>query len=114
MHKNLLCCGTLALLLGVAAGPLAAAENLKIERVPFGSGVQNAQGTENASPVGDLQVWHVPQYMPGFPTAATIWPRVVEVRCVDDLCEGYAITPQMGSGEYLFFRPIYEKSGEKK
>ncbi|MCJ0763068.1 hypothetical protein [Variovorax terrae] len=92
-------------LLGCFAGSVAAAD-LQIERVPLGSGLQNAEGFENASPVGDLDVWHVPQYMPGYPTAATIWPRVVEVRCTDEFCEGYYITPEMGRGEYLFFRPV--------
>jgi hypothetical protein len=40
---------------------------LRIERVPMGSGLQNAKGTDNAEPVGDLGVWHVPQYMAGVP-----------------------------------------------
>ncbi len=87
----------------------AATPELRIERRLFGSGLQNARGTENAQAVGDLGVWHVPQYMPGFPTAATIWPRVVEVRCVNDLCSGYDITPEMGRGEYLFFRKAADK-----
>jgi hypothetical protein len=50
-------------------------------------------------------VWHVPQYLPGFPTAATIWPRVIILQCASDLCSGYEITPEMGRGEYLFFVP---------
>lgn len=53
---------------------------------------------------------HVPQYMPYYPTAAVIWPRVVEVPCekteAGELrCEGYNWTPAMGRGEYLFFVP---------
>jgi hypothetical protein len=85
----------------------ASIAGLKIERVHLGSGSQDAAGTENAEPVADYGVWHVPQYLPGFPTAATIWPRVVEVQCAEDnACAGYFITPAMGRGEYLFFRPI--------
>ncbi|MGH8822168.1 MAG: hypothetical protein ACREWJ_12860 [Rhodoferax sp.] len=84
----------------------AANPTLKIERVYLGSGLQNAKGVENASPVGDFGVWFAPQYLPGWPTAATIWPRVVNVQCTKNICDGYAITPEMGRGEYLFFRPI--------
>jgi hypothetical protein len=85
----------------------ASIARIKIERIYLGSGSQDAAGTENADPVADYGVWHVPQYMPGFPTAATIWPRVVDVQCAEDnACAGYLITPAMGRGEYLFFRPI--------
>jgi len=86
-----------------SAGPVV--PNLRIERVTFGSGLQNASGTDNAEPVGDLGVWHVPQYLPGYPTAATIWPRVVVIQCANELCSGYEVTPELGRGEYLFFRP---------
>jgi len=91
----------------VATASVAATypSNLRVERVAMGSGLQNANGTENAQPVGDYGVWHVPQYMPGFPTAATIWPRVVILQCVGDLCNSYELTPELGRGEYLFFRP---------
>lgn len=51
-----------------------------------------------------------PQYLPYYPTAATIWPRVIEVPCVREkdgklTCEGYNWTPAMGRGEYLFIMP---------
>lgn len=88
-----------------AASSQALTLSYKIDRVYFGSGLQNATGAENADPVGDYGVWHVPQYMPGYPTSQTIWPRVVDVRCTDNLCEGYTINPNLGRGEYLFFRP---------
>lgn len=101
MRLRLLSCA-LGLSIGCAAA--AAPPSLRIERSPFGSGLQNATGTENADPVADFGVWHVPQYLPGYPTAATIWPRVIEVPCVKDVCAGYSITPAMGRGEYLFFR----------
>lgn len=83
--------------------------DVRIQRNILGSGIQNTPITSQsdvATPVGDYGVYHVPQYMPGFPTAATIWPRVVEVQCQNDLCEGYENTPALGRGEYLFFKPV--------
>jgi hypothetical protein len=96
------CCLATAVAAGAAAPP---PKVLRIERMNMGSGLQNVRGTENAEPVGDLGVWHVPQYMPGYPTSATIWPRVVIVPCSTELCAGYEVTPDMGRGEYLFFVP---------
>lgn len=89
----------------VAAATPAPQQVLRVERMNMGSGLQNARGTESAEPVGSLGVWHVPQYLPGFPTAATIWPRVIIIQCTSDLCAGYEITPEIGRGEYLFFVP---------
>lgn len=80
--------------------------DLRIERRVFGSGLQNATGYEIANPVGNFGVYHAPQYLPGFPTAATIWPRVIDVKCSGDKCEGYNWLPEYGRGEYLFFRPV--------
>ncbi|KQX21970.1 hypothetical protein [Variovorax sp. Root434] len=88
-----------------SAAAAAVQPTLRVERMNMGSGLQNARGTENALPVGSLGVWHVPQYLPGFPTAATIWPRVIVIQCTEDLCAGYTITPELGRGEYLFFVP---------
>ena len=85
--------------------PVLANEPLQIERKLFGSGEQGQQGAEQAQPVGDFGVWHVPQYLPGYPSSVTIWPRVISVKCRSSQCEGYAITPEMGPGEYLFFVP---------
>ncbi|WP_426147251.1 hypothetical protein [Polaromonas sp. DSR2-3-2] len=80
---------------------------VKIQRNLMGSGIQNELMTADvATPVGDYGVYHAPQYMPGFPTAATIWPRVIEVKCQNDLCAGYENTPALGRGEYLFFKPV--------
>ena len=85
----------------------AFADDVQIQRNLLGSGIQNAEMTADvATQVGDYGVYHVPQYMPGYPTAATIWPRVVEVKCQNDLCEGYENTPALGRGEYLFFKPV--------
>lgn len=78
---------------------------ITIDRQVFGSGTPGASGEEAAAPVGDSGAYHAPQYLPGYPTAATIWPRAVYVRCKSQHCEGYLITPEMGPGEYLFFIP---------
>lgn len=54
--------------------------------------------------------YYVPQYLPYYPTAATIWARVIEVPCEKAAdgkvtCEGYNWTPNMGRAEYLFIMP---------
>lgn len=100
---------TAAFCVASASSAATTATDLRVERIPMGSGLQNLTGAENAERVGTLGVWHVPQYMPGYPTAATIWPRVVILQCENELCAGYAITPEMGRGEYLFFEPAVRK-----
>jgi hypothetical protein len=65
-------------------------------------------GVENARYVDD-GYYHVPQDMPYYPTAAVIWPRVVELECEkihgNLVCEGYHWLPKLGRGEYLFVVP---------
>ncbi len=94
---------------GVVFGAHASAEEVMIQRMPLGSGTPGKTGYENAVPVGN-GLYHAPQYPPGHPTAATIWPRVVEVPCKKEgdklLCEGYQWLPAMGRGEYLYFKPV--------
>ena len=88
-----------------------AASNVKIGRVLLGSGEPGAAPStfENATQVYN-NLYHAPQYLPFFPTAATIWPRVIEVPCrmsgADMLCERYYWRPEYGRGEYLFFTPV--------
>lgn len=92
----------------VAASATAAAQDVSIKNEVLGSGTPGARGFETAIPVLENDIFHAPQYMAAFPTAATIWPRIVEVPCVrvagEVKCEGYNWTPKMGRGEYLFFR----------
>jgi hypothetical protein len=80
-----------------------------IERETLGSGTPGQSGYEPAVPVLENNIYHAAQYLPGYPTAATIWPRVIEVPCTGSphalRCEGYHWTPAMGRGEYLFFTP---------
>lgn len=83
-----------------------------IERVPLGSGAPGDQGVENATP-WDMDIYHAPQYMPGYPTASTIFPRAVSVFCVTKetgiQCKGYNWTREMGRAEYLMIRPVMVK-----
>lgn len=96
-----------------AEGGLAGG-GVRVAGVPLGSGVPVAVGTPAAS-VADHIVGgdhHVPGYLPGHPTAATLWPRVVHVPCKRDeangdlACAGYGISPLRG--EYIYVRPVVE------
>jgi len=116
-------------LMAVAFFSATATAQVSIERNRLGSGEQGVQGFENATLVLDNNIFHAPQYLPMYPTAATIWPRVVEVRChrvgtsvtvsVNTAgvvygarnepklqCDGYDWMPALGRGEYLFFKPV--------
>lgn len=96
------------LALVVMAGS-AMAQTVEVGREALGSGTPGAQGFENATKWGN-DIYHAPQYMPGFPTAATLWPRVIDVQCtkVGNVlnCDGYHWLPELGRGEYLMIRPI--------
>ena len=93
----------------VASTGLAFAQNVNISREELGSGSPELKGLENAQR-WDNDIFHAPQYMPGFPTAATLWPRIVDVRCDKTAtglnCDGYHWTPDLGRGEYLMIHPI--------
>lgn len=94
------------------SGSLFAA--VSITNNPTGSGQPGGTAVEGATRVWSdtPNVMHAPQYLPGYPTAATIWPRVVDVKCVQAdsklTCDGYNWTPELGRGEYLFFRPVIQ------
>lgn len=80
-----------------------------IVRQSLGSGTPGFTGYEPATHMGE-GIWHAPQYLPTFPTAGTIWPRVVDVECEKApngtfVCAGYNWSPEMGRGEYLYIRP---------
>ncbi len=92
----------------------AASGNFQIERMASGSGtpaVGETNGTETAEHVAD-GLYHVSNFLPGFPTAATIWPREVPITCGLDhatqrkTCSGYRVIPAIGRGEYIFVRPM--------
>lgn len=92
------------------AQPAAPFATVEIQRLYLGSGEPERPGYENATFVLN-DVYHVPQYLPGLPTAASIWPRVIDVPCTrlpsgGLRCQGYSWSPAMGRAEYLYFRPV--------
>lgn len=99
----------IAMALALGLGPAFGQGQVEIGRMLLGSGEPGQPGMENATAVYN-NVYHAAQYLPGFPTAATIWPRVIEVPCRQVearlQCDGYNWTPRMGRGEYLYFTPI--------
>ena len=100
-----------AILAGLVLASTAIADQVEVVRNELGSGTPGVQGFESAIKVGpDSGYLHAPQYMPMHPTAATIWPRVVEVPCIRNgnilKCEGYTWQPKLGRGEYLFIKPV--------
>ena len=87
----------------------ASAQEVAIQAVPLGSGTPGQVVNESAAPMGN-DIYHAPQYMPGYPTAAVIYPRVLDVDCSRDVkgrlkCDGYEWFPALGRGEYLLIRP---------
>lgn len=83
--------------------------NVTVQRNDLGTGVPGLKGVEVAHVMPE-GTYHVPQYLPGTPTAATLYPRVVEVSCVRNSdsslkCDGYNWTPDMGRAEYLLVKP---------
>lgn len=109
--KKVLALATIALAL--TAGPVLAAE-LSIAPKVTGSGVPHATGYTKANPELPYGTFYAPQYLPGYPTAATIWPRTIDVNCTQDKtlelkCDGYHWLPEYGRGEYLWVHPKYVK-----
>ncbi len=90
--------------------PFELRNDVQIQRNTLGSGQQGETGYESSTLVLDNDIFHAPQYLPFYPTAGTIWPRVVEVQCIKSIdglkCEGYDWLPALGRGEYLFFKPV--------
>lgn len=105
------------LLAMMALAGVSMAQTVMIERNDMGSGTPGLLGQEVAVKWGN-DISHAPQYMPGYPTAATLFPRVVDVPCTKTasgvVCGGYSLLPEMGRGEYLLFRPVVVKESEVK
>lgn len=104
MMKKLILLATLSL-----CALTSQAQLVNATRVELGSEQLNAHGLENATKWSN-DIYHAPQYMPGYPTAATLYPRVVDVQCKKTVsglnCKGYNWTPDMGRAEYLMIRPV--------
>ena len=105
---------TFTVLSGVMFSALA---QVGIMRNELGSGTPGAKGLENAVQWGN-DIYHAPQYMPGYPTAAILYPRVVDVECSREVtglaCKGYNWLPELGRGEYLMFRPVVKVEPDPK
>jgi hypothetical protein len=58
-------------------------------------------------------IHHVPGMLPGHPTAATLWPRIIRVECTMEdgkmKCDYPARTPSVGRGEYVMYEPVFKK-----
>lgn len=80
-----------------------------VVRHQLGSGTPGFIGVEPATHLGE-GIYHAPQYMPQYPTAAVLWPRVLDVQCQEEgkrfVCDGYNWIPALGRGEYLYIRPV--------
>lgn len=107
---------TILIMAALVASVAATAADVNVGKAVLGSGTpeNNPKGVEKAVVVDNAKVenniLHAPQYMPNHPTAATLWPRVVEVPCTKGSagelnCAGYNWSPSMGRGEYLFVTP---------
>ena len=83
-----------------------------VMRHQLGSGTPGFVGFEPATHLGE-GIYHAPQYMPMYPTAAVLWPRVIEVECEREggrfVCGGYDWLPALGRGEYLYIRPTVKE-----
>lgn len=98
----------LFLIMALTVSSAAFAGTVTVKQTNLGSGMPGQSGTTEATPVMD-GMYHAPQYMPGHPTAATIYPRVVDVECSKDgavlNCDGYNYEASLGRTEYLLVRP---------
>lgn len=93
----------------------AFAGDILIKNDQLGSGIPAQTvtiGDQQAEPVGD-GMYFIPQQLSGYPTAATIWPRAVQVECVKTAtglqCDGFNYSPKLGRGEYLFVIPVLKQ-----
>jgi hypothetical protein len=102
----------------LVAGTAFANPAVLIQQRAYGSGTPGTPGTQGTPVVVMTEatsalpdgLYYAPQYLPGYPTAAVIWPRVVDVECAKTkagnvACEGYNWLPEYGRGEYLLIRP---------
>lgn len=113
-HLVVLIIGVLLITFGLIDN--SESSQFNIERRSMGTGHSSVPGFHSSTRLFDTpadEVYFTPQYMPGYPTAATIWPRVIDVKCkrseIDLMCDGYQWRPEYGRGEYLMFRPVIQK-----
>jgi hypothetical protein len=110
-------------IVAMSVGTAFADPSVLIQQRAYGSGMPSVPGTQGTPVVKETQassalpdgLYYVPQYLPGYPTAAVIFPRVIDVSCVrakagNVSCEGYNWLPEYGRGEYLLIRPTVKET----
>lgn len=89
----------------LAVTSLAASAQYVVENKLLGPGNYEIGSSPAFKVLGDL--YHVPQFMPGYPTSATIWPRVTKTKCRFEnrtvYCDPVRLTQYGDRTEYLFF-----------
>jgi hypothetical protein len=85
--------------------------SIEVANVPMGSGMPGQSvGYTEATPVSD-GLYQVPGFMPYQSTAASMWPRVVDVTCHNQsgtwYCNGYHIDGVLERGEDIYVRPQF-------
>jgi hypothetical protein len=97
------------------AAPDGRRTGIHVGGVFLGSGVPVEAGTPAPATAAHVagNEYHVPNHLPGHPTAATLWPRIVYVPCKrvesqagEVECAGYDVSPLRG--EYVYLRPLIE------
>jgi hypothetical protein len=95
--------------------PTDSPASIEVANVPGGSGVPSggqSVGYSEATPVSD-GLYQVPGFMPYEPSAGTMWPRVIDVKCMSKAgvwyCTGYHIDGVLGRGEDIYVRPEFVK-----
>lgn len=109
------------LALALATGAVFA-QDVTINRRPLGSGQPGTTGVESVTRWSSDSpgIYQLQQYMPGYPTAAPLWARAVDVQCTKNAstgklaCEGYEWQPKYGRAEYLFANVVIAVPPEPK
>lgn len=89
----------------LAVTSLAAGAQHVVENKLLGPGNFEIGNSSAFKVYGDL--YHVPQFMPGYPTSATIWPRVIKTKCRFEnrtvYCDPVRLSQYGDRSEYFFF-----------
>ena len=80
---------------------------------PVGIGEQHLGDTVARVVHPDYGLYHAPSYLPFYPTAAPIWPSIIEVSCIKKggnlICDNVIWSPSMGRGEYVYLKPVLKE-----
>ena len=97
----------------------AVAKEITVHGMAYGSNSQDLTITSAEETYPGSGLYSVPSYMPGYPTAGVIYPRVIDIKCIEAAsgkvdCDGYNWSPSMGRGEYLLVHPVITKASAPK